>query len=143
MPSYKKTYSKMLSYDSYEDRLSYLQLHGSVAYQTFGSSRYLNQAFYSSPEWKQFRNSMIIRDSGCDLALLGHQIFGKTILHHINPITEDDLRSGSDVLLDPENIVCVSVSTHNAIHYGSDRDLIPVLMDRNPNDTCLWKGGKL
>ena len=143
MSSFRKTYSHVLLLPSYEDRLEYLQLHGSVAYQTFGPARHINQAFYMSSEWKQFRAGLILRDGGCDLACPDRRILGKIILHHINPITENDLAQGSDVLMDPENLICVSFRTHNAIHYGTDRDLIPVLMERNPNDTCPWKGGRL
>ena len=143
MSSFKRSYSQLILLPSYEDRLDYLQLHGVVAHQTFGSSRYMNQIFYMSSEWKNFRDGLILRDSGCDLGILDRPIHGKIILHHINPITEDDLIDRSDRLFDPENLICVSLMTHNAIHYGTEKNLIPVLMERSPDDTCPWKGGKL
>lgn len=139
----KKTYSQVLAYPTFEERLEFLKLRGVVAYQTFGGSRWVNQGFYSSKEWKNFRRDIILRDNGCDLGLEDFPIYGKIILHHITPISKDDLLHGSECLLDPNNVICVSLSTHNAIHYG-DADLAlrkPIV--RTPNDTCPWKGGRL
>lgn len=137
------TYRQMLDFDTFIDRYEYLRLHGAVAYQTFGGSRWLNQAFYSSREWKQFRQDIILRDGGCDLAIQDRPIHGRIILHHINPITKEDLDSGMEILLDPDNIVCVSHLTHNAIHYGDPSILFEEPLVRKPNDTCPWKGGRL
>ena len=135
-----KTYSELISIPTYEERFDYLKLEGVVGKDTFGYDRYLNQAFYNSPEWKRFRRDMIIRDNGCDLACEGYEIRGKIILHHINPITQDDLISRRrDVLFDPENIICVTHNTHNAIHYGDANLLITGPIERIANDTCPWK----
>ena len=135
-----KSYSELIKIPTYKERFDYLKLDGIVGKDTFGYDRYLNQAFYNSPEWRRFRRDMIIRDNGCDLACEGYEIRGKIILHHINPITQDDLISRRrDVLFDPENIICVSHNTHNAIHYGDVNLLITGPIERVANDTCPWK----
>ena len=135
-----KTYSELISIPTYEERFEYLKLDGIVGKDTFGYDRYLNQAFYNSPEWRQFRRDIIVRDNGCDLACEGYEIRGKIILHHINSITQDDLiRRRRDVLFDPENIICVTHNTHNAIHYGDANLLIISPIERTANDTCPWK----
>ena len=134
-----KTYSEMLQYDSYEDRVHYLQLHGVVAGITFGSMRYLNQHFYTSKEWRDLRRYIIVRDSGCDLAIPGLDIFSKAILHHIEPITELDILEHSSALMDPENLVCVTKYTHDLIHYSDSSSVRPIIVERFPNDTCPWK----
>ena len=136
-------YSELIEIPSFEDRFEYARLIGRVGAETFGSARYTNQMFYRSNEWKRFRDAVIIRDEGCDLGIPGRLIHGRIIVHHLNPITEEDLYHGSPSLLDMENAICVSFITHQAIHYG-DKDLLyqdPV--ERYPNDTCPWKGGKL
>lgn len=138
-----RRYSEMLEIPSFEDRFEYLKLVGSVGAATFGSARYMNQEFYRSREWKRFRDEIILRDEGCDLAVPGRLVRGRLLVHHLNPITEDELVHGATSLLDPENAVCVSFITHQAIHYG-DKDLLyPDPVERHPNDTCPWKGGRL
>ena len=134
-----KTYSKLISIPTYEERFDYLKLDGIVGKDTFGYDRYLNQAFYNSPEWKRFRRDMIIRDNGCDLACEGYDIRGRIILHHINPLTQEDLINRKEALFNPENIICVSHNTHNAIHYGDANLLIIGPVERTANDTCPWK----
>lgn len=134
-----KFYSELISLKSFKERYDYLKIRQRVGYATFGGSRYLNQAFYTSPQWKDFRNQIIIRDSGCDLAMDGFEIKGKIYIHHITPITKDDLLKRSSLLMDEENVVCVSFDTHQAIHYG-DENLLPQLpIERRPNDTIPWR----
>lgn len=134
-----KTYSELILLPTFEERFEYLKLDGFVGQETFGFDRYLNQIFYRSPEWKRLRNEIVIRDNACDLGVEDREIFGRIFIHHMNPITKDDILSRSDILLDPEYLICVSKLTHDAIHYG-DKDLL--IMDpvvRRPNDTCPWK----
>lgn len=136
-----RTYSHLLSLPTFEERFEYLKLGGTVGSDTFGSYRYLNQGFYHSSEWRSIRNSIILRDNGCDLGCEDRPIQGKVIIHHINPIEEFDLVHMDEAVLDPENLICVSMLTHNAIHYG-DIDLLPQNpIERTPGDTCPWKGG--
>lgn len=134
-----KTYSELIAIPTYKDRFEYLKLGGVVGRDTFGYDRYLNQIFYNSPEWRRFRRDIIIRDNGCDLACEGYDIRGRIILHHINPITYEDLINRSSILFDLENIVCVSHNTHNAIHYGDANLLTTDPIERTANDTCPWK----
>ena len=134
-----RTYSELVKMDSFEKRFEYLKLNGEVGKETFGFDRYLNQAFYKSPEWRAVRDKVIIRDCGCDLAMTGYEIRGKIILHHINPLTHDDLINRREVLFDPENIICVTHNTHNAIHYGDANLLITGPIERTANDTCPWR----
>lgn len=134
-----RTYSELITIPTFEERFEYLQLKGSVGKDTFGYDRYLNQVLYRSPEWKRLRNKIIIRDCGCDLACGGYDIYGKVLIHHLNPITVEDVLARSRKVFDPDNLVCVSHNTHNAIHYG-DVDLIvtgPIV--RTKNDTCPWR----
>jgi len=135
-----RTYTEMLRYPTWEERFNYLKLHGVVANETFGIHRYLNQKLYRSMEWKQLRNQIIFRDNGCDLAARGYEIQGKILIHHMNPITFDDLDNMNPCVFDPENLISVSYETHNAIHYGSleyAKGQQPV--ERTPNDTCPWR----
>ena len=134
-----KSYSELIRIPTYKERFEYLKLNGIVGKDTFGYDRYLNQAFYNSPEWRRFRRDIIIRDNGCDLACEGYEIRGKIILHHINPLTHDDLINRREVLFDPENIICVTHNTHNAIHYGDANLLITGPIERTANDTCPWR----
>lgn len=135
-----KTYSELMSIPTFKGRYDYLRLNGLVGDETFGYDRHLNQAFYASKEWKDFRRRIIVRDSGCDLGMSGHDIDDRIMIHHINPITpEDILNYNVDVLLNPENAICVSRSTHNAIHYGDDSLLIIAPIERQKNDTCPWR----
>ena len=137
--SNKLSYSELITLPTFKERYLYLKQSGIVADETFGSHRYLNQAYYRSPEWKQIRNRVIIRDNGCDLAMEGFEIHDKVYIHHINPITEEDLLNRSPSLFDLENLICVSFNTHQAIHYG-DENMLPItyLDTRRPGDTKLW-----
>ena len=134
-----KTYSELIAFPTYEDRFRYLQLKGAVGKDTFGYDRYLNQILYSSQEWKRFRDKIIIRDNGCDLACEGYDIHGRILVHHINPIRVDDVVNRNPIVFDPENVVCVTHNTHNAIHYGDESLLILAPVERTKNDTCPWK----
>lgn len=128
----------MLRFSSYEDRLKYLMLESFVGLETFGSKRYLNQWFYSSPEWKRVRNQVIIRDGGCDLALPGYDVPKFAYVHHICPITNEDLIDRNPLVLDPNNLVLVSRRTHELIHYGNLEDALDFIVERKPGDTKLW-----
>lgn len=139
----KLTYKTLSTIDNFDDRFEYLKLSGAVGAETFGSARYLNQGFYTSSEWKTVRDRVILRDEGCDLAIPGRLIRGRIIIHHLNPITELELIHGDDSLLDLDNLVCTSFITHQAIHYGDRSLLYPDPIERYPNDTCPWKGGRL
>lgn len=134
-----KTYSKLIALPTFEDRFEYLQLKGIVGQETFGFDRYLNQILYNSKEWKHLRNEIIVRDNGCDLALEGFEIHGRILIHHINPITIDDVIKRREMVFDPENLICVTHNTHNAIHYGDKSLLITGPIKRRANDTCPWK----
>lgn len=132
-------YSELIRIPSFYDRYEYLRLSGLIGESTFGFDRYLNQRFYTSAEWKRFRNQMIVRDGGYDMAHEDFPINGKIILHHLNPITIEDVEAHSDILFDPENVVCVSHDVHEAIHYGTE-DLLPkVPIERRPYDTIPWR----
>lgn len=134
-----KTYSELITLPTFEERFRYLQLNGRVGEDTFGFDRYLNQKFYRSAEWKRIRDQVIVRDCGCDLGIEDRPIYGKILIHHMNPISEKDILRATNILMNPEYLICVTHSTHNAIHYG-DEDLLtkgPVI--RTPNDTCPWK----
>lgn len=134
-----KTYSELVTIPTYEDRFRYLQLKGAVGKDTFGYDRYLNQILYNSPEWKRLRNQIIIRDNGCDLGCEGYEIYGRVLIHHLNPITVEDVVSRNPIVFDPENLICVSHNTHNAIHYGDESLLILAPVERTKNDTCPWR----
>lgn len=125
--------------DDFLDRYEYLRIGGIVGESTFGSNRYLNQILYRSYDWKKFRREMIIRDNGCDLAHPDYEIGGIIILHHINPITIDDVKNRRRCVFDPENVVCVSHRTHEAIHYGDDTLLMKGPVVRRPGDTIPWR----
>ena len=133
------TYSELIQIPDFLGRFNYLKLGGGIGEMTFGFERYLNQEFYHSKEWKQFRNEIIIRDNGNDLGVDGFQIGGRIIIHHINPITIADIRDGSPIVLDPENVICTSHRTHEAIHFGSEDLLVDYFpTQRAPGDTKLW-----
>ena len=136
-----RCYSDLLQMTTFEDRFDYLKIGGVVGMDTFGYDRIFNQQFYTSYEWLRLRDQVIARDEGNDLGVPGCRIVGPTIVHHMNPITAKDIVHLSDILLDPEYLICVSHNTHNAIHYG-DADLLPRgPVTRAPNDTCPWKRG--
>ena len=134
-----KTYSELIQLDSFEERYRYLRLDGEVGKETFGFDRYLNQIFYKSPEWKTIRDTIIIRDNGCDLAMLGYEIRGRILIHHMNPVAIEDIQNGTDFLLNPEYLISTIHSTHNSIHYGDINLLSRDPIERRPGDTCPWK----
>lgn len=135
-----KTYSEMVQLPTFEERFDYLKLNGRVGEDTFAFDRYFNQKFYRSEEWKALRNRIIVRDSGCDLGVEGYEIRSqRALIHHINPITLEDIRSGSRALFDPDNLITTTHTTHNALHYGDKDQLFLGLTERKPNDTCPWK----
>lgn len=134
-----KTYSELITIPTFEGRYEYLRLGGQVGVQTFGFDRWLNQRFYKDPEWLAVRNIVIMRDNGCDLGIPGREIYSRILIHHMNPITKEDIVLRSKFLLDPEYLICTIKNTHDAIHYG-DRDLlITGPIERSLNDTCPWK----
>ena len=134
-----RTYSELIKISTFKDRFKYLSLHGQVGEDTFGFDRWLNQRFYRSREWKQIRDSIIVRDFGCDLGIPGREIPDRIIVHHMNPIRVQDISDASDYLINPEFLICTSNTTHQAIHYGDERLLCCDPVERNPNDTCQWK----
>lgn len=134
-----RTYSELITLPTFEERFRYLQLDGRVGEETFGFDRYLNQAFYKSEEWLRVRDQVILRDNGCDLGIEGREIYGRILIHHMNPITVDDIAKRSKYLLDPEYLITTVKSTHDAIHYGDENVLIKGPIERTRNDTCPWK----
>lgn len=134
-----RTYSQLKQLQTFEERYDYLKLGGVVGEDTFGFDRYLNQNFYRSREWKYVRDEVIMRDNGCDLGIDGHEIRGKILIHHMNPITSEDIHRVSDYLLNPEYLICVTHRTHNAIHYGDERLIVTAPIERTQNDTCPWR----
>jgi hypothetical protein len=135
-----KSYSEMCSFSTFIERFNYLKLNSKVGIETFGFDRYLNQVLYCSQEWKRLRRQVIIRDNGCVFGLDGYNINGRLIVHHINPITLEQIEQRDPMIFSMENVVCVTHNVHEAIHYG-DESLIPTdPIIRKPNDTCPWKG---
>ena len=135
-----RTYTELSKLQTYSERLEYLKLNGSVGFETFGPDRYLNQKFYSSGEWKALRNRIIVRDNGCDLGLEGFEIKGEPIyIHHMNPIKIQNILDRDPDALNPEYLICVSDSTHRAIHYGYMLNNQIPYVERTMNDTCPWK----
>ena len=134
-----KTYSELITIPTFEERFEYLKLDGQVGIETFGFDRYLNQAFYKSDEWLSIRDYVITRDNGCDLGMEGHEIYGRILIHHINPITKDDIIQRSRILLDPENLITTVKRTHDAIHYGNSNLSMRAPIERRKNDTCPWR----
>jgi hypothetical protein len=134
-----RTYSELSKLDTFADRFKYLAVRSSVGMSTFGFERYLNQRFYTSSEWRKLRSHVIVRDNACDLGVLGHDIFEKVIIHHMNPMAVDDIVHSNDSILDPEYLITTTLRTHNAIHYGDDSILKDKsFVDRKPGDTKLW-----
>lgn len=134
-----RSYSKLIKLQTFEERFDYLKLDGVVGEDTFGFDRYLNQQFYRSREWKRIRDQVIIRDNGCDLGVDGYEIHGRVLIHHMNPISTDDIHTISDLLINPEYLICVSHRTHNAIHYGDESLIVTAPIERSQNDTCPWR----
>lgn len=145
----KRTYSDMCQYDTFEERYEYLKLAGKVGETTFGCDRYLNQILYNTPEWKRFRRQVIIRDNGCDLGIQDRIICpdvnfkvpktANIYIHHIEPITKEDIINRNPCIFDMNNVICCSFKTHQAIHYGDATLLESKLVERYPNDTCPWR----
>lgn len=134
-----KSYSELITLPTFIERFNYLKLDGRIGEATFGSKRYLNQALYHSDAWSDIRNQIIVRDEGCDLALDGYDIGGMIYIHHLNPITAEDIAKRRSCIFDPENLVCVSYKTHQAIHYGDEKLLQEgIFVKRFPRDTSLW-----
>jgi hypothetical protein len=133
-----RTYRDLTYYSTFQERFDYLSLRGHVGKETFGTDRYLNQRFYTSRQWRNVRHEVIVRDEGCDLGIPGYEIHRDLYIHHMNPITPEDIRSGNPDILDPELLITVTHLTHNAIHYG-DQNLLPKAhVERHPGDTRLW-----
>lgn len=133
-----RSYTELRRIDSYEDRFDYLKLRSQVGVATFGFERYLNQRFYNSTQWRHVRSIVIARDLGCDLGVRDHEIYDHVIVHHMNPMSVDEIVQSEESILDPEFLVCVSPNTHNAIHYGDRSLLVKPVVERRPGDTKLW-----
>ena len=140
MTRMSKCYSELIALPTFIERYRYLKLNGVVGEDTFGFKRWLNQVLYTSSDWKSFRREIARRDNGCDLAVQGFEIYGPVIVHHIVPITYEDVLNRSKCLFDPENAILTQLGTHNAIHYGDESLLNIAPVERTPNDTCPWKG---
>lgn len=134
-----KTYSELIKMESFEERFRYLKLNGKVGMETFGYDRVFNQRFYTSREWLNIRDFVIVRDNGCDLGVKGYELHGGIFIHHLNPIMLDDIRNATEFLLNPEYLITTCFRTHNAIHYGDESLLVGVPVERRKNDTCPWK----
>ena len=135
-----RTYSELIALPTFEERYNYLKLDGKVGEETFGSDRWLNQLFYKKDsDWLAIRDKIIIRDNGCDLAIPGRDIYSRILIHHMNPITKDDILCRSEFLLNPEYLICTTKNTHDAIHYGDESLLVKDPVKRYKNDTCPWK----
>lgn len=139
-----RSYTEMSKLKTWEERLEYLMLEGQVGRDTFGFDRYANQALYKSPEWKKFRREIIIRDGGCDLGVEGENVKGHAEIHHINPISYEDIINRDPKVFDRDNVVMTSPRTHKTIHYSSKDELkkFPRDVERKPNDTCPWRKEK-
>ena len=133
-----RTYRFLEKLHTFEDRYQYLKLSGIVGVSTFGYDRYLNQNLYTSRRWKETRDLVIIRDNGCDLGIEDYRIHGKILIHHINPITIEDIELDRDDIFNPEFLICTTLNTHNAIHYGNESLLPKLPVERRKNDTCPW-----
>lgn len=134
-----KTYSELILLPTFQERFRYLKIGGRVGEVTFGYDRWLNQQFYQSKEWRRLRNHIIDRDNACDLGIPGREINRYVIIHHINPITKQDIVEGNPIVFDPENLICVTDRTHKAIHYGDESLLCPEPVERSMFDTCPWR----
>lgn len=134
-----RTYTELSRLKTFKERYEYLKLSGRVGETTFGSDRYLNQMLYTSDRWRKARDKVIIRDNGCDLGVEGYEIYDKITVHHINPITIEDIEENRDWIYDPEFLVSTSSITHKAIHYGDENLLPQTPIERRPGDTCPWR----
>ena len=134
-----RTYQELITIPTFEERYEYLKLNGRIGDTTFGNARYLNQQFYTSEEWRRIRNEIILRDGGHDLAMWDREITDRIYIHHMNPITMEDIIYHSDYLVNPDYLICVSKLTHDAIHYGDKSLLQEDYVERKPYDTCPWR----
>lgn len=134
-----KSYSELRRLSTFEERYNYLRLRGRVGEDTFGFDRVFNQMFYRSREWKAVRDQVIIRDNGCDLGIEGYEIHGRILIHHMNPITLEDIQGNTDFLMNPEYLISTTHLTHNAIHYGDESLIQRAPVERSRFDTCPWK----
>ena len=134
-----RTYSELITFTTFKERFEYLKIGGKVGEVTFGYDRWLNQLFYKDPEWIKVRDYVIVRDNGCDLGISGREILSRIIVHHMNPITKDDIIRRSVFLLNPEYLITTVKRTHDAIHYGDEKLLLLDPVERHPNDTCPWR----
>ena len=134
-----RTYSELITLPTFEERYRYLRLGGRVGEETFGFDRYLNQVFYKSDEWRSIRDKIIVRDNGCDLGMEDREIMDRILIHHMNPISKEDILYRSKYLLDPEFLICTMKNTHDAIHYGDESLLYTAHIERKPFDTCPWR----
>jgi len=133
-----RTYSELRRLETFNERFKYLALHGAVGDATFGFDRWMNQQFYRSQEWRNLRHRIIVRDEGCDLGVEGYEIHNRIYIHHMNPMTKQDIVHGNLDILEPEFLISTTHTTHNAIHYGDERKLAKPFVERRPGDTKLW-----
>lgn len=134
-----RCYSDLIQLETFKERYYYLKLHGKVGEDTFGFDRYINQSLYKSNKWKRTRSQVIIRDNGCDLGIEGHELDKYIVIHHMNPLTLEDIEEERDVVFNPEYLISCSSRTHKAIHFGDENLLPKDFVERRPNDTCLWR----
>lgn len=134
-----RTYTELIKFKTFEDRFRYLNLRGEVGAETFGHARYLNQMLYTSRRWRSIRDKIIIRDEGCDLGIIDRLIFDQVVVHHMNPITMEDIEDETDIVFDLEYLICTTPRTHNAIHFGDESILIQLPEERKKNDTIPWR----
>lgn len=134
-----RCYSDLKQIDSFNERYLYLKLHGKVGEETFGYDRYVNQQLYRSQKWRKTRREIIIRDNGCDLGVDGFDLDKFIVIHHMNPLTLEDIEEERDIIFDPENLISCSTRTHKAIHFGDESLLPKEPIVRRPGDTCLWR----
>lgn len=133
-----RTYDELQKLKTLKQRFDYLRLRGLVGESTFGFNRYLNQELYRSRRWRDVRDSIIIRDEGCDLGIPGYEIYDQICIHHMNPVTLEDIQYGKNIVFNPNGLICTSFRTHQAIHFG-DESLLPITpIVRRPGDTTLW-----
>lgn len=134
-----KTYSELITLPTFLERYRYLRIGGKVGEETFGFDRWINQNFYKDPEWLAVRDYVIVRDMGCDLGMPDREIMGRILVHHMNPITKEDILLRTEFALDPEYLICTIKNTHDAIHYGDESLLYSNPIQRRKNDTCPWR----
>lgn len=133
-----RSYLKLKNFDTYEERFEYLKLDGKVGSSTFGFDRWINQQFYTSYEWRNARDTVILRDNGCDLGISGYEIHTNILVHHMNPISVNDIVHGEEWIFDPNFLITCTKSTHNDLHFGVKRSYPKIVTSRTPNDTKLW-----